>query len=40
MSECPVPTPFIPLGDFISEVGREGRQEEIHTYLHRMRVRG
>ena len=22
MSECPVPTPFIPLGDFITEVGR------------------
>ncbi|KAI3428766.1 hypothetical protein D9Q98_007587 [Chlorella vulgaris] len=40
MSECPVPTPFIPLGDFISEVGREGRQEEIHTYLHRMREKG
>ena len=40
MSECPVPMPFVPLGDFIAAVGREASQEEIHTYLHRMRVSG
>lgn len=22
LSECPVPTPFVPLGDFVYEVGR------------------
>ncbi|PSC75340.1 methylase [Micractinium conductrix] len=40
MSECPVPAPFVPLGDFVHAVGREGTQEEIHTYLHRMREKG
>ncbi|KAI7841433.1 hypothetical protein COHA_004828 [Chlorella ohadii] len=40
MSECPVPTPFVPLGDFIADVGREATQQEIHTYVHRMREKG
>uniref|UniRef100_A0A1D2A1D0 DNA (cytosine-5-)-methyltransferase n=3 Tax=Auxenochlorella protothecoides TaxID=3075 RepID=A0A1D2A1D0_AUXPR len=40
MSEHPVPTPFLPLGDFIGEVGRPARPEEVDSYLHRMQERG
>ena len=31
VSDAPVPAPFVPLAEFIIQLGREATQEELHT---------
>lgn len=40
MSDSPVVTRFIPLGDFITKVGRKATQAELNSYLNRLQERG
>jgi len=39
-SECPVLTPYQPLGEFIEEVGRQQTEEEVSSYINRLKERG
>ncbi len=40
MSEAPVLVPFQPLGEFITQLGREPTEEEISVYINRFQERG
>ena len=40
MSEAPLITPLVPLGDFITKLGRPAGKAALHTYLMRLREQG
>ena len=40
MSEAPLITPLVPLGDFITKLGRPAVKTALHTYLMRLREQG
>ena len=40
MSEAPLITPLVPLGEFITKLGRPAGKSALHTYLMRLREQG